>query len=420
MAEGILTGRFNDRGFVFIRPDSGTGLDEDVFLHISATDRSVDSNVFVRGTRIEFDVVMVTRGSQERPQARNARLVEGRAATGGASSISSAGKRGNLKFWAPGGSYGFIVDEASGDEYYVAGASTPGGYLREGDSLQFDVQVHEGGKSEAVNVSVLGWAKTGELFADMLDMGHASWASQLSAVAEPEHWNYPEKPAKDSFAILRSYVKYTFLRLCELPEHVRVSADETHLAFNTGLVTPFQEQIFAVFRHRPEDDVGPPWILKGFDKASSVAFLTRFGGHLPPLAWYFSDPSQLVFDTRLPLSVNVEHVPHDPARFPVALKGLSPHDLAALVNAKAPEALDRVRRNYKTAIPQYYRDGKSGQGKMQLLLPVALLRRDVVELALAVDRPAEDVYLGRTVLSLDWAYNNARLITRPDTDWLRP
>ncbi len=57
---------------------------------------------------------------------------------------------------------------------------------------------------------------------------------------------------------------------------------------------------------------------------------------------------------------------------------------------------------------------------MQLLLPVALLRRDVVELALAVDRLGPDVYLGRTVLTLDWAYNNARLLTRPDTDWLRP
>ena len=120
------------------------------------------------------------------------------------------------------------------------------------------------------------------------------------------------------------------------------------------------------------------------------------------------------------LSVNVEHVPHDPDRFSDALKSMSPQDLAGLVNAKAPEAIDRVRRNYKTAIPQFYRDGKSGDGKMQLLLPVALLSRDKVELALAVDRLPSGVYLGRTVLSLDWAYNNARLLTRPDTDWLRP
>jgi Domain of unknown function (DUF3825) len=201
---------------------------------------------------------------------------------------------------------------------------------------------------------------------------------------------------------------------------VRVSEDETHLSFNTGLVTPFQEELFAVFRRRSEGELGPPWMLKAFEKASSVSFLRLFGGSLPPLAWYYDDPSQLVYDTNAKLSVNVEHVPHDPERFPDALKGLSPEDLAALVNAKAPEAVERVRRNYKTAIPQFYRDSRSGTAKMQLLLPVALLRRDAVELALAVDRPTSSVYLGKTVLSLDWAYNNARLLTRPDTDWLRP
>lgn len=149
-------------------------------------------------------------------------------------------------------------------------------------------------------------------------------------------------------------------------------------------------------------------------------FLRLFGANFPPLARYFDDPSELVFDTRVPLSVNVEHVPHDPARFPEALKHLSAEDLAGLVNAKAPEAIERVRRNYKTAIPQFYRDGRTGEGKMQLLLPVSLLRRDTVELALAVDRLGPEVYLGRTALTLDWAYNNARLLTRPDTDWLRP
>jgi hypothetical protein len=160
--------------------------------------------------------------------------------------------------------------------------------------------------------------------------------------------------------------------------------------------------------------------LRGFEKASSVPFLSKFGQKLPPLARYFDNPGELVFDTRLPLSVNVEHVPHDPGRFPERLKLLTPQDLAAQVNAKAPEAVERVRRNYKTAIPQFYRDGKSGYGKMQLLLPVALLSRDRAELALAVDRLDSGVYLGRTVLTLDWAYNNARLLTRPDTDWLKP
>ena len=42
-----------------------------------------------------------------------------------------------------------------------------------------------------------------------------------------------------------------------------------------------------------------------------------------------------------------------------------------------------------------------------------------VDLALTVSREG-DVYLASTVLTLDMAYNNARLVARPDSDWLTP
>ena len=418
MVLGTLRASFNEKGFTFIDAQPGSGYGADVFLHISQLASGEDAGLFVRGSQVNFEVEVVNRNGEDKPQARNARLLARSAIplTGGTSSNSD--RRGALKFWSPLG-FGFLVDAKSGDEIYVHASSVPGGHLRHGDEIQFDVETSDA-KMQAVNVRVLSWANTGEPFTDLLDMGSPRWASQLADLAETENWNYQIKPAKDTHVILRSYIKYTFLRLHELVGSVLTSADGTHLSFNTGLVTPFQEQIFALFGARPTGDPGPPWVLKGFEKASSVTFLRLFGGSLPPLAWYFDNASQLVYDTSMHLSVNVEHVPHDPDRFPGALKSMSPQDLAALVNAKAPEAIDRVRRNYKTAIPQFYRDGNSGVAKMQLLLPVALLRRDNVELALAVDRLPSNVYLGRTVLSLDWAYNNARLLTRPDTDWLRP
>lgn len=40
-------------------------------------------------------------------------------------------------------------------------------------------------------------------------------------------------------------------------------------------------------------------------------------------------------------------------------------------------------------------------------------------MALAVQRENE-AYVGYTILELDWAYSNARLIARPDSDWLTP
>ena len=76
-------------------------------------------------------------------------------------------------------------------------------------------------------------------------------------------------------------------------------------------------------------------------------------------------------------------------------------------------ARQRVRRNYKTAIPQYY------QGAVQLLLPMCLSAPGKADLALVVSHHG-DFYRASTCLTLDMAYNNARLLARPDRDWLHP
>jgi hypothetical protein len=79
-------------------------------------------------------------------------------------------------------------------------------------------------------------------------------------------------------------------------------------------------------------------------------------------------------------------------------------------------SIKRVSWNFKTAVPQYYPRVR----KLQLLLPVCLVSDEKVDLALAVEKTDLGGYLGHTVLPLDWAYRNARLICRPDSDWLAP
>lgn len=82
-------------------------------------------------------------------------------------------------------------------------------------------------------------------------------------------------------------------------------------------------------------------------------------------------------------------------------------------------ALSRVAWNYKTAIPVYY----VKDHKMQLLLPLALEHKGTIDVALVCnhkyDKEKEvNNYEGRTIFTMEMAYNNARLITRPDSDWL--
>ena len=112
--------------------------------------------------------------------------------------------------------------------------------------------------------------------------------------------------------------------------------------------------------------------------------------------------------------MNEEHIiAENIGRFPESLRQMNPFGLQNLVKGAVDSALERARRNYKIAIPQYYR------GKVQLLLPLSLNDPSKADLALVVERHP-DFYRASTCLTLDMAYNNARQITRPDRDWLEP
>lgn len=56
-------------------------------------------------------------------------------------------------------------------------------------------------------------------------------------------------------------------------------------------------------------------------------------------------------------------------------------------------------------------------GRIQLLLPLSLTV-DKPELALTIQRE-NGFYAARTCLTLDMAYNNARLICHPEISWFK-
>ena len=68
------------------------------------------------------------------------------------------------------------------------------------------------------------------------------------------------------------------------------------------------------------------------------------------------------------------------------------------------------------AVPQFFTDKNSDTGRVQLLIPLCL-EGDNPDLALTVER-GENAYSARTCLTLKMAYNNARLINKPEAQWL--
>lgn len=235
----------------------------------------------------------------------------------------------------------------------------------------------------------------------------------LAQLAQSENWEYRHSTSQYPRPILYSYLHYTFARLQEEGK-IATTADGSTACFNTGLITDNYEEIYSLFEpHRNPQPHGPKWFLKRFCRESDRALL-KFG-NLPDIAHYFDDPGELLFDTRRSLRKNVDHIIEDnKARFPEPFASMQDsHQLRIALEGAIDHTIKRVRRNYKTAVPQFY------QGRIQLLLPLCLTSRANADLALVVYREG-DVYLASTCLTLDMAYNNARLLARPDTEWLEP
>jgi cold shock CspA family protein len=370
----------------------------------------------VDGTVLQFEVVDTPRG----PHANKIEILSvGESSSEGTGSVILAGTEGEVIFWSDLG-YGFIQGTEFKDDvfaHYSSLALCEDGYLNEGDIVRFDAV--EGPKGiEAKNVEAVGWRSAGSALNRFADMGNPRWFFRLKGMAEEEDWYYRHSKSPHQFPVLRSYIHFTFQRLQEMKGGLAITNDEQHATFNTGLVTTNQEEIYGVFFKNPT--VGrQPWKLRAFLKASDRDFLNHFGANPPPLAEYFQDPHELLFDRRLPLYVSIDHVLRHIERFPEGLRDNLYLSRQLLVSAEV-QTKKRVYRNYKTAIPQYFREG-GGVGTLQLLLPICLQNPSRADLALTVERTEQgDAYRGSTVLTLDMAYNNARLLARPDTEWLQP
>lgn len=228
----------------------------------------------------------------------------------------------------------------------------------------------------------------------------------LETIVMNEDWDYKKKPTGKN-PILVNYIKHTFKKLYD---EGKVSAQNGYSVFNTGLVTEKQEEVFAFFQQNKFTGT-IPWYFIGWRKASDRD-LMRFS-KLPEIANYFQDPIELIYDTRLDLRVNLDHIIDDNiTRFPISLQSIDKSQLSVMLGGTIEDAKKRVRRNYKTAIPQYY------DGKIQLLLPLCLTSKTDADLALVVER-GNNVYRASTCLTLDMAINNARLIAKPDDEWLK-
>lgn len=240
---------------------------------------------------------------------------------------------------------------------------------------------------------------------------------KLAELAQDEDWEYKNTSSSQNQnqkkPILRSYLKYTFRRLQEENKVVEL---ENAAVFNTGLATKHQEEIIAYFVLNPNKGQ-QKWCFESFLKESDRLLLSV--NPMPELASYFDNPSKLFYDLSCgEPRISTEHIYRNKERLPERYKSMTEQAFYNNILGGIKTAIKRVKRNYKTAVPQYFWDRNATEGELQLLLPICLTDESV-DAALAVKR-VDNVYSARTILTFDDAYNNARLIAKPDTEWLQP
>lgn len=282
-------------------------------------------------------------------------------------------------------------------------------------------------------------------------------------IALQENWSYSSHPAEDDFPILVSYMKYTFSKLWK-DKQLLTSFNKNYITFNTGLVNKNYQYIYAVFERNTETN--PLW--KFYDFCIPAV---KYGGRLlaenfeqlPRPAHYFSSISDISYvispdktpDEQLPeLQFDHYFIDH-PERLPLYfledgcrkdkdlldllhtnISSLTPEakkahwknigtligdnpdvydDLESAFRNAVRKSVMRVSWNYRTAIPVYF----PTFNKMSILLPLSFGAHAKAEVALVVEKMSHmDRYIAPTILDLPKAYSNARLVCKPESDWL--
>ena len=139
-------------------------------------------------------------------------------------------------------------------------------------------------------------------FAWIQDLDHK--LNDLANKAEHEDWSYQNTPSEHEKPILYNYIRYTYRKVAE-ERKITVSEDAQFACFNTGLVTPSQEPLFASFEINRYPDRQRWYFKEWFYRGERQ--LNVFP-ELPDLANYFDDPTCLVFDARKDFRLNTEHI----------------------------------------------------------------------------------------------------------------
>lgn len=308
--------------------------------------------------------------------------------------------------------------------------------------------VIENGVRKVIHVERQRAMKLLESFAFMGKWGDV--LEELADMAMPEVWDEGD----GAFGILKSYLKATYARI-ERQDKVRFS-DDGHAAFNTGLKDRRGNDIVAVFSPNNKQDARQRYRFMQFvtpqGRDAARDYLPMVSGaqratyveHSSDLVMRWSDRRPILSEEHI-LIDRIDRLPIEFLRSVDALdedwKGLldrvgenggdeeayqelgnilegSPpiyRNLLGLLRMEAERAFDDLRLYPYAALPIYNPE----RDALAFVLPIQLMsRNDRPNAALLVEEVGEGDFRAHTVLTMEMAYVDARVISPPKNSWL--
>ncbi len=253
----------------------------------------------------------------------------------------------------------------------------------------------------------------------------------LKAKCIPEKWSYQSHQAGIPHPILKAYIENTFekLKVENIGSKILKSDDKRYIVFNTGLLDKFFHEAFIIVNVVSESgqpSYRNPYIM------TSLADLTRIGftvngkrvvkqDDLPEPAVFFTNINDVIFQPDIEIDRNYDKFTHiideRRDRFPKEDQERDATELARKLDNAIDDAIALAKRNYKLVVPMY----RPQEDKLQLLMPIYLSGSFTKKPDFALVLNLKDgIYTPETILPLDAAYQNARLIAKPDELWLNP
>lgn len=228
-------------------------------------------------------------------------------------------------------------------------------------------------------------------------------------LAEKENWYY-EAPNMDAsrrkYGVLFQYIHHTFARA---EYENKIYQNEAYALMNTGLLTSNGEEIFMFFTKNliPGRQA---WYFKTFLRESSHDIPEAMRGSLPATVDYFAgQPEKMYFNTSLRILTNMDHIIDEHFdRLPERIRTYEKDVLKLLFNSAGEIMRKRIARNNRIVVPQYYN---------QKIMYLAPLKITDTLIPLAIE-PFEQSYRINTIFTPSMAYCNARLLMRPESNWL--